>query len=147
MEVNSRTCTKCGQVKLLDEFSRKPGGKYGRSSECKICHRKRSSRWYYENKDRAGIRERATTYGLSVETVKSLLASGCSICLEETPPLHIDHCHSTGRVRGALCKTCNVGLGMFRDDPKLLNLAAEYLQEENDYRDELDSSGNPKVSP
>ena len=27
----------CGKEKLLEEFSRKKGGKYGRNSKCKAC--------------------------------------------------------------------------------------------------------------
>jgi hypothetical protein len=41
--------------------------------------------------------------------------------------LVIDHCHSTGDVRGLLCHSCNVGLGFFRDNPKFLESAATYL--------------------
>lgn len=53
----------------------------------------------------------------------------CAICLlplSETK-VHVDHDHTTGRVRGLLCKTCNPGLGFFRDDPKVLMRAANYL--------------------
>lgn len=42
--------------------------------------------------------------------------------------LHLDHCHETGKFRGWLCGKCNVGLGMFRDSPVLLQLAVEYLK-------------------
>lgn len=50
----------------------------------------------------------------------------CVICGE--PATAIDHDHRTGHIRGALCNTCNAGLGFFRDDPVLLELAALYLQ-------------------
>jgi hypothetical protein len=42
-------------------------------------------------------------------------------------PLHIDHCHKTDEVRGLLCRTCNVGLGYFKDNPERLDAAREYL--------------------
>lgn len=39
----------------------------------------------------------------------------------------VDHCHDSGMVRGLLCKYCNASLGLMRDDPQLLENAAEYL--------------------
>jgi hypothetical protein len=41
--------------------------------------------------------------------------------------LSIDHCHKTGKIRGLLCKDCNIGLGHFKDNIKLLQKAEEYL--------------------
>lgn len=39
----------------------------------------------------------------------------------------VDHDHTTGVVRGVLCHSCNVGLGLFRDDPNLLADARQYV--------------------
>jgi hypothetical protein len=60
----------------------------------------------------------------------------CAICkLEEretykTSPkvLAVDHCHKTGKVRGLLCRKCNVGIGNFKDNILLLKSAISYLQ-------------------
>jgi hypothetical protein len=43
--------------------------------------------------------------------------------------LAVDHCHETGKVRGLLCRQHNFGLGFFKDNPNLLNVAANYLTE------------------
>lgn len=63
----------------------------------------------------------------------------CLICLlPETAVnknLSIDHCHESGIIRGLLCRSCNIGLGAFKDDPILLNRAAEYTRKWNIVRD------------
>lgn len=41
----------------------------------------------------------------------------------------VDHCHTTGRVRGLLCTGCNVGIGLFKDSPELLRKVIVYLEE------------------
>jgi len=51
----------------------------------------------------------------------------CHICLADDKPMHLDHDHLTGDIRGYLCADCNLGLGRFKDDPKLLRAAISYL--------------------
>ena len=41
--------------------------------------------------------------------------------------LSVDHCHKTGKIRGLLCDSCNVGLGRFKDDKTILEQAVKYL--------------------
>lgn len=41
--------------------------------------------------------------------------------------LNIDHCHKTKKTRGLLCDKCNIGIGLFGDDTKLLHRAINYL--------------------
>ena len=40
----------------------------------------------------------------------------------------IDHDHSTGRMRGLLCNACNKGIGLLRDDVRILKNAIKYLE-------------------
>lgn len=51
----------------------------------------------------------------------------CAICGDLMDPPHADHCHVEDRARGLLCRTCNLGLGYFRDRPDLLDAAKAYL--------------------
>ena len=41
---------------------------------------------------------------------------------------HVDHCHNSNKVRGLLCGYCNIGLGMLKDSPTILESAKEYLE-------------------
>jgi hypothetical protein len=53
----------------------------------------------------------------------------CAICKKEEDDrsLAIDHCHTTGKVRGLLCGSCNRALGLLKDDPELIEQAKEYV--------------------
>jgi hypothetical protein len=73
-------------------------------------------------------------YGLTIEELDAMLVrqhGRCAICGTMTPkgknPWHVDHDHTTGKVRGILCSLCNAGLGFFKDDRNLLRAALNYL--------------------
>lgn len=46
---------------------------------------------------------------------------------------NIEHQHSPYKIRGLTCFRCNWGIGNFRDDPKIMEKAIKYLQE-NPYK-------------
>ena|SRR3990172_3838385 len=55
----------------------------------------------------------------------------CDICggkQQGRKSLAKDHDHRTGKLRGRLCGCCNRGLGIFKDNPELLEKAASYLR-------------------
>lgn len=72
-------------------------------------------------------------YGLEVENLGELIAQavGCAICGDDDVQLEVDHCHKTMKVRGMLCGPCNRGLGQFRDDPRRLQAALDYLVQQS----------------
>ena len=93
-----------------------------------------------EGKARQAARSRRHAYRIEPHQFAALLAAQqnkCAICLlvfvegaKRTAP-HVDHCHSTGRVRGLLCAACNSGIGHLADDPDRLESAVRYLRQGN----------------
>lgn len=76
-------------------------------------------------------------YGITIEQKATMVAkqnNQCAICCKsfELPrDIHVDHSHSTGKVRGILCSNCNTGLGKFQDKLLFLEAAIKYLKENN----------------
>ena len=143
--VTDRTCKNCGDTKPISEFSIKNKDRsQPYNPRCKTCinaeRREKfgSGAWkpnaqmpaeYY--RDRHLQRE----YGITCEDYDAMYHyqhGRCGICgvhqNEIVGRLHVDHDHSTGDVRSLLCGPCNRGLGMYYDDPELLEIAAEYLR-------------------
>lgn len=80
------------------------------------------------------------SFGIDAAKYQDMLASQrgvCAICHQperspdkasgKTRDLAIDHDHKTGAVRELLCSNCNRALGLFKDDPALLDAAKAYL--------------------
>lgn len=79
------------------------------------------------------------SFGIELHEYKEMLDSQggvCAICgNSETVTrdgvvinLAVDHCHTTGAVRGLLCRGCNHGIGNFRDDAERLRKAVAYVE-------------------
>lgn len=132
---HSKICTKCGSEKGLGEFYFvKSRGRY--QSQCKSCDRaaseERHKRLYAHQDEYLKNKRLKTRYGISLEEFNSLLESQegkCKICKDELDGAGVlDHCHGTLKVRGILCRTCNAGLGQFKDSIEILRKAVEYLE-------------------
>lgn len=78
---------------------------------------------------------RQRLYGLTPFQYRKLLRNQngvCAICKEindDGRSLAVDHDHYTGKVRGLLCTRCNLGLGFFKDEIRLLAEAIVYLED------------------
>lgn len=73
-------------------------------------------------------------YGLTPEQYNQILIAQdhkCALCFSPNPgskgTFHVDHDHKTNQVRGLLCHSCNTALGLFKDNPQILQLAIAYL--------------------
>jgi hypothetical protein len=110
-------CRRCDTVKPLSEWHKNVQQSDGLTSYCKACRR-----------EIGRLSHLKRTFGLTAEDLAALIESQggtCAIC--DAPPQHIDHDHTTGKVRGVLCGPCNMGLGQFQDEPAKLRAAAIYL--------------------
>lgn len=123
-------CGTCGQPKT----KRKSGsrGEYA-GAYCRNCQKVQHYAW----KRAHPVRHRVKHYrfwsrkiGVPIEEiVQAILRQQglCAICGVKMANPHFDHCHTTGVFRGFLCTNCNTGLGMFKDDPALLEKAIKYV--------------------
>lgn len=119
-------CPGCQTVKDRTEFYPAPSRSTGLTTYCKRC---------------AVDRNRDARFSLPLGTLQRMYEDQggcCAICAEPMTidAAHIDHDHnccpararSCGRcVRSLLCRGCNLGVGMFGDDPDRLIAAAAYL--------------------
>lgn len=110
-------------------------------TSCKKCTGKNTKKYSKANPLRRKAIIIKNKYGLSWDNYLLLFSfqdNKCAICPNSvTKEVSVDHDHKLkkgvkGFVRGLLCKTCNWGLGSFKDSPDLLRKAAEYLEELRD---------------
>jgi len=134
-----RICKVCNITKSLAEFGKDKGCKLGHRHQCKTCRALKDA--VYSKKrvlthDHVKRKYNSTymrKYGITLDAVNELKAnqqSKCLICHNDYK-LYVDHCHTTGEVRGLLCNNCNTGLGMFGDSIDNLRGAIAYLNKGN----------------
>ena len=92
-----------------------------------MARKKAADPWYWA---RINLTRR---YGITVEQLQAMIRTSkgrCAICQRKPKRgrLVVDHDHSSGRVRGLLCRSCNYCMGGFKDSPELMRRAARYLE-------------------
>ena len=123
-----RQCSSCKEWKPINAFAKDKVIADGLSTACRPCISARNRKNRHK-----------TRYGITRDAFDNLVKKQngvCAICGKaETSSVYgvvkelaLDHCHQTGRIRGALCLRCNNGLGRFLHDPELLRAAAQYLE-------------------
>jgi Recombination endonuclease VII len=136
-----RRCSSCRRRKPKDQFPPNAGHYDGLPCYCRECvnrkareSTKKPSVRSYRRRYMKGY-DLKKNYGLTMEAFNALVAKQdgkCAICFDElklgTGGCGVDHDHTTGVVRGLLCRLCNVGIGHFRERPDLLTRAIEYLR-------------------
>lgn len=145
----TKQCPECSVVKKLDEFPYRGNGTI--YPYCKPCNTARAVKWSKDNKERKNAgetmrrrknpekflaqgrkahykRKYGIAYSSVIETLE-LQSFRCGICSTEISEdtLYVDHCHTSGNVRGVLCNRCNIGLASV-ERPGYLDAALAYLE-------------------
>lgn len=154
-----KVCKTCGVEKPLSEYhiAQKAGyvGKDGYvrktdilKAHCVECYRAKEIEKYHklseEKKKERRKRNKANTfeyrqqyrlkrqYGLTTEEFSGMILeqnSLCKICKEHMDTPQVDHCHTTGKVRGLLCRNCNTSLGLLKENPETLRSMIQYIND------------------
>jgi hypothetical protein len=148
-ETGLKVCNACNIEQSVDLFYRNAKTFDRLQPFCKRCGftkhaewvrnnrtraREINARWKKNNPERCLDLHRRCLYGISLEEIQKLRekqGGKCAICLVDFKDFSsacVDHCHTTGKVRGLLCNRCNHGLGHFRDNLSTLQRAIEYLK-------------------
>jgi len=134
-----KVCGKCKENRPDLCFVKKIGYKDGLDWKCKGCNTELMKIWRIKNPEKAHTLSRRSTlnsnHGIKLEVYVELLKQQkgkCKICFTKNPggmgAFHVDHDHKTKEVRGLLCHRCNLGLGYFKDDCKIMISAVDYVK-------------------
>lgn len=116
-----KQCLRCKNNLPFDKFIPNKRGSHGLNGWCRDC-----------TKDSMLQKK----YGISLLQYNQLLIDQqykCKLCGTSKPlgnrnVFVVDHCHTTGQIRGLLCNHCNTGLGKLGDTVEALQRAIRYLQ-------------------
>jgi hypothetical protein len=128
--------------------------KNGVFKNCRQCARLKANEWHRANRMRSNESSRQTyiknrekrlvqsrdrvlkvKYGLSREQYEGLFVLQNNKCANlgcladiSIASSHVDHCHTTGKLRGILCKNCNWALGLLKDKTQAIKGLGQYLE-------------------
>lgn len=138
--MTTHTCRVCGEERPVADFRLK-SRIVRRRPTCRECESAANLARYHSRPETKLANQRASRkhylkklYGLTLDQYDAMLKardSRCDICgehEEQDRALAVDHCHTSGKVRGLLCQACNTAIGKLRDDPALIRKAASYVE-------------------
>ena len=150
VEGATKVCIRCGEEKALSLYNNNRFHKDGKYNYCRACNAKACSEYHKLKKSGEWTKKCniERTHNLTMEDYNNLLAHQngvCAICKQpetavfkntrgkETTVkdklLAVDHCHTTGKIRGLLCSKCNTAIGLLKEDLNLVLAAGVYLEE------------------
>ena len=135
----------CGSKDRFQKAKKKYPNDYFKEKQCRKCGTtfvpEAPSQHYCSQVCRGKESYYKRNYNITGDELKAMkIDQGhkCYICGGEgfilgsnnhTERLVVDHCHSTGKVGKLLCQNCNRGLGLFKDDTRIMKEAIRYLEE------------------
>ncbi len=134
-------------LKWYNQKNREPIAKKKKLSyeENRAARRATGKRWYEKNKKEINSKRKLAykhdakksraywlkcQYEITVSEYDAMYVAQegkCLLCGKWFAKLCVDHCHSTRKVRGLLCRKCNAFLGVVEQTPSLLVSIPEYL--------------------
>lgn len=129
-------CGHCKQTLSLSLFAKNKAKKDGLQERCTPCRAKHHQETKHNRPKPTTKQKRKylmSSYGLTEDEFSKMLKEqnhSCAICKTTDwgrPSPSIDHCHTTGKVRGLLCNNCNRGLGLLKDSQEIIENAIKYL--------------------
>ena len=143
-------CRRCKQHRPRDDFynDRRNTLSGKDCSACKPCRRVLWQERYWSDPEhyrQKAVAERVADpgrymrwkrqkkYNLSDEQYQGMLnqqRNRCAACRRPLAPnlTDVDHNHASGKVRGLLCRQCNVALGLLKDSPKRITQLLHYIE-------------------
>ncbi len=135
-----KRCTTCKENKNINEYSKDKSTISGLKSHCKKCAKEYNRLSNIKFKDNIRFRRIKKTYNLTKEEYNLMIFeqdNKCFICGKEEydrlktgeiRPLSIDHCHKTNKNGKLLCNSCNISLGLIKDDVNILEKMILYIK-------------------
>jgi hypothetical protein len=130
----TKICKQRGKEGPLELFQRDISKKDKARPECKECTAANRKKRYNPSRNRMHNMQKNFGKGI-LETYQEIFEAQGGVCAICASPengryvhLSVDHNHDTGKIRGLLCNNCNRGIGLLKDDPKILEQAKKYLE-------------------
>ena len=119
----------------LAEYKRQ----YRSERRAELCAKSKAYRLANLEKIKASVRSAyiKRTYGITAQEYDARIAAQngkCEVCKNKPngngakSKLHLDHCHTTQKIRGMICGNCNAALGMAKDDLVILRALVAYME-------------------
>lgn len=142
-----KRCVSCKKDLSESEFSLDSRSKDLLKPDCKSCRsaymknrraknpdklRVQSRTWAKNNPDKVLDSHYRAKYDISLDQFNQMCQDQehkCFLC-DKIPKgkLVVDHDHSTGKIRGLLCRSCNGALGVLGDSLSKINKVVQYLE-------------------